>query len=147
MEKIKRASTSSNIESSSVLDGKPGALGEHSNASLVDVACGLYRLPSGKDVTLTYAVTLEGHLLLFNENRILEKWLHAKMEKGSCVLVNEKYVICGGSGGKIRFFEPSTLKHLGFLTLVYLMRFALGNITSPEPLLSTFPEHKGYMLY
>jgi WD40 repeat protein len=105
------------------LEGRAGLLGEHKGATLVDVCC-LESIVEGVPQSLTYAMTLNGYVLMFNASGVLEKWLHAKMEKGSCIRATSAYIICGGSDGKVRLFEPATLKHL-------------GNIAPPEPLLIT----------
>ena len=104
------------------LEGKAGLLGEHKGVTLVDVCC-IESTVEGVSQSLTYAMTLNGYLLMFNASGVLEKWLHAKMEKGSCIRATSAYIICGGSEGKVRLFEPVTLKHL-------------GNIPPPEPLLT-----------
>jgi WD40 repeat protein len=103
------------------LEGRSARLGEHKDTTLVDICC-IQTKTEETNETFTYAMTLDGYLLMFNSKGILEKWLHAKMEKGSCIRATSNYLICGGSEGKVRLFEPITLKHL-------------GNISAPEPLI------------
>ncbi|KAJ3349346.1 hypothetical protein HDU91_006398 [Kappamyces sp. JEL0680] len=119
------------------LEGRPGVLGEHKNEVIVDVQCGS-AVVEGVSTRHTYAVTSSGLVLMFNELGVLEKWLHTKMERGSCIFVSESFLICGGSGGKIRVFETVTLRHL-------------GNLPHPEPILqypsSSNVEHDPPLLF
>ena len=112
---------SSDIASNYLLEGRAGLLGEYKDATIVDVCC-IQAMSGEISEAHIYAMTLDGHLLMFNSKGILEKWLHAKMVKGSCIRSTSNYLICGGSEGKVRLFEPITLKHL-------------GNISPPEPLI------------
>ena len=85
------------------LQGRDAVFEEHKNAIIVDSAC---------FCDFIYAITSDGYLLMFNEMGILEKWLNTKMNRGTCIYVNSNVVICGGSEGKLRLFQPGTLSHL-----------------------------------
>ena len=85
------------------MQGRDAVFEEHKNAIIVDSAC---------FCDFIYAITSDGYLLMFNEMGILEKWLNTKMNRGTCIYVNSNVVICGGSEGKLRLFQPGTLSHL-----------------------------------
>jgi WD40 repeat protein len=110
-----------------MLEGKLGILGERKGEIFVDVGCAVSK--SNPQLSYIYGLTLTGYLVMFNEAGILEKWLHAKMEKGSCLHVTKDNLMCGGSDGKIRCFELENLKHI-------------YNLPTPDPLLATFPPSK-----
>ena len=96
------------------MEGKSGAMGEHKNITCVDVTCISYQ-KDGALISYLYGITDAGVLLLFNQEKVLEKWVDLKMEYGKCITGSETMVICGGSHGVIRVFEPVTLKYLGTL--------------------------------
>ncbi|KAJ3098936.1 hypothetical protein HDU97_003573 [Phlyctochytrium planicorne] len=61
---------------------------------------------------LTYAITEKGILVLFSEDRVMEKWVDLKVARGRCIAVTDKMIVCGCSDGVIRLFEPITLKYI-----------------------------------
>ncbi len=109
------------------MEGKPGILGEHKNVTIVDIGCFEDSEHHG-----IYAFCLDGHLLMFNKEAVLEKWLHTKMERGSCMIVKESLIFCGGSDGKIRLFKTGNLSHV-------------ANIHASEHMYATYPTSKEYV--
>ncbi|KAJ1552153.1 Mitogen-activated protein kinase-binding protein 1, partial [Nowakowskiella sp. JEL0078] len=60
----------------------------------------------------TYAISDKGVLMLFNEARIMEKWVDLRVEGGTSIDVSDRYIVCGCSDGTVRLFEPITLKYI-----------------------------------
>jgi WD40 repeat protein len=91
-----------NLKFNQTITGLSGLLGDLKDESLISV---------GIQNHFIYSITASGLLLMFNGTYGLEKWLDAKMI-GTAIITSKKNIIVGGNDGKIRFFEPVTLKHL-----------------------------------
>ncbi|KAJ3379389.1 hypothetical protein HDU92_006708 [Lobulomyces angularis] len=92
----------------SQIEGKYGVMGDHKNNNFVDVSINT----SSNGICWTYTISESGLLVAFNEERIMDKWLDLRVKRGNCISVSEKYIVCGGSDGIIRIFEPDTLKFI-----------------------------------
>ncbi|KAF9185637.1 mitogen-activated protein kinase binding protein 1 [Haplosporangium sp. Z 767] len=105
----KRSGTSNMAPNIQVLDGRPGILRELRDSNYVDVAC-------SQDGRYTYAVTSNGILCLFSEDRSLEKWIKLHATGAYSVNLDERSVICGCTDGYIRLFEQENLEYIGTLS-------------------------------
>ncbi|KAI8057333.1 hypothetical protein BDF22DRAFT_740869 [Syncephalis plumigaleata] len=94
-----------------VLPARSGILGDLCNSTFLDAACSSSPDESG----YMYLVTNTGLLCLFDKERTIDRWVDLQMKSANCIDVNEQFVICGGSDGVIRLFEPRTLAYLGSL--------------------------------
>ncbi|RKO87696.1 WD40-repeat-containing domain protein, partial [Blyttiomyces helicus] len=90
------------------LDGRFGVLGDHKNSTFVDVDC--RRAADGQ--VYTYCITERGLLTLFNEDRVMEKWVDLKVNGGTSIHTSDKYIACGCTDGIVRLFEPESLKYI-----------------------------------
>jgi hypothetical protein len=113
---------------SQIIEGSAGLLGEHKDLVLCDVSCSIGIGDNGRASCFTYAISSNGLVLMLNETFVMEKWLDARMEKGSCILATNNFIVCAGSDGKIRLFEPISLKHLKNLPLPDPICLAMYNM-------------------
>jgi WD40 repeat protein len=97
------------------LEGKQAITADHKHITCVDV--GTTQCPGESDTLENFAhcVTETGVLVVFNSSRVLERWVDLKMDQGTCIDVSPSLVVCGGTNGIVRFFEPGTLKYIGTL--------------------------------
>uniref|UniRef100_A0A7M5WY06 MABP1/WDR62 second WD40 domain-containing protein n=1 Tax=Clytia hemisphaerica TaxID=252671 RepID=A0A7M5WY06_9CNID len=87
------------------ITGRAGILGDQRNNCFTDVKCG-----RGKNSAFTYCVTKSSLLCMFNERRIMDKWVELKAGSANCLEVTENYIFCGCSNGLIRVFDPTSLR-------------------------------------
>ena len=89
----KQSSTAQNIQ---VIDGRAGILGELRDGNYVDAVC-------SHDGQFTYAISSNGVLCQFSENRVLEKWVDLQVRGAYSVdLTEDGSVICACTDGIIR---------------------------------------------
>ena len=58
------------------ITGRAGILGDQRNNCFTDVKCG-----RGKNAKLTYCVTKSSLLCMFNERRVMDKWVELKVSE------------------------------------------------------------------
>lgn len=90
-------------------------MADHKNITLVDIGCCFCKGESEQTEVIIHCITDNAVLVAFNSNRILERWVDLKIERGVCIDVSSNLVVCGGSGGLVRLFEPGTLKYIATL--------------------------------
>lgn len=93
-------------DDTNLLSPKSAAAVDRSNPEFCDVFCG-----RGRCCRYTYAVTNDGKLYMFNEQRNLEKWVELERIV-KCLVVNEKFVFLGCEDAAIYCFDSLTLKFL-----------------------------------
>jgi hypothetical protein len=103
------------ISSAIVLSSKPAILSEAGPdfECFVDVACGL-----GNNAHHMYAITSAGILCAFDENRLLERWVHMRAKHGFALEISTAdmiHIAC--SDGVVRVFVQSSLEFRGTLPL------------------------------
>jgi WD40 repeat protein len=98
----------SQIKSTIDIEGKKCTLNAFQDATFVSVATGKM---SDRSQAVVYCVTNDGHLCLFGENRMVDKWVKLKVDSAHSISVTNKYICCGCSDGFIRLFEPGTLHY------------------------------------
>jgi WD40 repeat protein len=103
------------ISSAIVLSSKPAILSEAGPdfECFVDVACGL-----GNNSHHMYAITSAGILCAFDENRLLERWVHMRAKHGFALEISTAdmiHIAC--SDGVVRVFVQSSLEFRGTLPL------------------------------
>ncbi|KAG0046358.1 mitogen-activated protein kinase binding protein 1 [Gryganskiella cystojenkinii] len=99
-------STAHNIQ---VIDGRAGILGELRDSNYVDAVC-------SHDGHFTYAITSNGVLSQFSENRVLEKWVDLQVRGAYSVnLTEDGSVVCACTDGVIRLFQSESLKYIATL--------------------------------
>ncbi|XP_039180992.1 WD repeat-containing protein 62 isoform X3 [Crotalus tigris] len=108
------------------LVGRSGLLGELHNNTFCDVACG-----QGKMAGSTFCISHSGLLCLFNEKRILEKWIDLKVTLANCICVSEEFIFCGCANGTVRLFQAHNLHYLSDLPKPHY----LGTDVAAEPIL------------
>uniref|UniRef100_A0A670ZMM8 Uncharacterized protein n=1 Tax=Pseudonaja textilis TaxID=8673 RepID=A0A670ZMM8_PSETE len=118
------------------LVGRSGLLGELHNNTFCDVACG-----QGKMAGSTFCISHSGLLCLFNEKRILEKWIDLKVTLANCICVSEEFIFCGCANGTVRLFQAHNLHYLSDLPKPH----HLGTDVATEPILRRTPGTK-YLL-
>ncbi|KAF9377346.1 hypothetical protein CPC16_011870, partial [Podila verticillata] len=91
-----------------VLDGRSGILGELRDSNYVDAAC-------SQDGKFTYAITSQGVLCLFSENRVMEKWIDLHVRGAYSLSLADSCIVCACADGVIRIFECETLQYIGTL--------------------------------
>lgn len=104
---------------------------DHKNISCVDLGSldSLTSDSSEPGQQYTHCITDTGMLVIFNSERILERWVDLKMDHGSCIDISPSLIVCGGSTGIVRLFEPGTLKFI-------------GTLPRPDPLFTDFATGK-----
>ncbi|KAF9293120.1 hypothetical protein BGZ74_011844 [Mortierella antarctica] len=100
--------TRSGVPNVRVLDGRSGILGELRDSNYVDAAC-------SQDGRFTYAVTSQGILCLFAENRVMEKWIDLHVRGAYSLNLAESCIVCACADGIIRIFECETLQYISTL--------------------------------
>ncbi|XP_070805464.1 WD repeat-containing protein 62 [Pituophis catenifer annectens] len=117
------------------LVGRSGLLGELHNNTFCDVACG-----QGKMAGITFCISHSGLLCLFNEKRVLEKWIDLKVTLANCICVSEEFIFCGCANGTVRLFQAHNLHYLSDLPKPH----HLGTDVATEPILrrsdASFPD-------
>ncbi|XP_070620485.1 WD repeat-containing protein 62 [Erythrolamprus reginae] len=117
------------------LVGRSGLLGELHNNTFCDVGCG-----QGKMAGSTFCISHSGLLCLFNEKRILEKWIDLKVTLAHCICISEELIFCGCANGTVRLFQARNLHYLSDLPKPH----HLGTDVATEPLLrrpdASFPD-------
>jgi WD40 repeat protein len=103
------------LSSAVVLSSKPAILSEAGPdfECFVDVACG-----RGKNTQHMYAITSAGILCAFDENRLLERWVHMRAKHGFALEISTQdtiHVAC--SDGVVRVFAQGSLEFRGTLPL------------------------------
>lgn len=79
-----------------VIDGRAGILGELRDSNYVDTVC-------SQDGRFTYAITSNGILCLFSENRVLEKWIDLHVRGAYSInLTEDGRIVCACTDGIIR---------------------------------------------
>ena len=96
------------------IDGRSAILAEHKTCTFNDLV-----IQTSDSATFCYAVTESALLVLFNQQRYLEKWVELKMDFATCIDVCAKYIVCGGANGIIRLFEPVTLQYIATLPNIH----------------------------
>ncbi|KAJ3252634.1 hypothetical protein HDU77_005036 [Chytriomyces hyalinus] len=62
-----------------------------------------------------YSITDKGILVLFNGERVMEKWVDLKVKGGLSIAICSRFIVCGCTDGIIRLFEPVTMKYIATL--------------------------------
>lgn len=131
----------------SVMEGQVPVMGDHKAITCIDIACtshflNLSAANSNEPIveSLTYGLTDAGVLVVFDNNKVLEKWVDCKMNGGACLHVYQSmgedgYIICGGSNGVGRFFSPVTLKYLGSLPKPDALNSGQHEVSADETLI------------
>jgi WD40 repeat protein len=109
------------------LEGKPaGIVEEHKNSIFVEVICGFGGTTEGK----TFCTTSQGILCIFNEERMIEKWV--QLETSTAYSMELLFptssssskdtgttaaglLLVGCANGAVRAFTPSTLEYIATL--------------------------------
>jgi WD40 repeat protein len=100
------------------IEGKPACIIEEQKTSIfVDIACGSYHC-DGK----VYCITSTANLCIFNEERMVEKWitLNCKIAYSLELFLQQDspgLLVVGGANGVIQAFSPKTLELLADLPL------------------------------
>jgi len=85
--------------------------GPPSTFELAEVA--LSRLgPAARE---SYALTADGFLLMFDAQRVLDKWVDLKTPAAAGLCATERFVACACAAGVVRLFHPATLQYLATL--------------------------------
>ncbi|CAF89697.1 unnamed protein product, partial [Tetraodon nigroviridis] len=92
------------VNSTVPLLGRSGLLGELRNNFFSDVACG-----RGKQASSTFCITSSGLLCVFNERRLLDKWVELRVSQATCLSLTEDLIFCGCSDGTVRAFSAVDL--------------------------------------
>ena len=92
------------------LKGRAAILGDLKNNYFCDVACG-----SGENSLYTYAITTNGILCEFNENRCLSRATELHIERAYCIYADEENLFIGGSNGTILIFRQTKLDFVASL--------------------------------
>ncbi|KAF9310482.1 hypothetical protein BG003_008514 [Podila horticola] len=108
-----------------VLDGRSGILGELRDSNYVDAAC-------SQDGKSTYAVTAQGVLCLFSENRVMEKWIDLHVRGAYSLNLAESCVVCACADGIIRIFECESLQYIATLPKLSPVGSFAGSIHTAE---------------
>ena len=103
------------LSSAIALSSKPAILSEAGPdfECFVDVACG-----RGNNTQHMYAITSAGILCAFDENRLLERWVHMRARHGFALEISTQdmiHVAC--SDGVVRVFNQGSLEFRGTLPL------------------------------
>ncbi|KAI8831545.1 WD40-repeat-containing domain protein [Chytriomyces cf. hyalinus JEL632] len=108
--------TASNAHSSNVpiIDGVFATVGEHKNSTFMDIATFAAETSDGKQQQ-AYSITDKGILVLFNGERVMEKWVDLKVKGGLSIAICSRFIVCGCTDGIIRLFEPVTMKYIATL--------------------------------
>lgn len=119
------------------LKGRAAILGEYKNNYFCDVCCG-----SDDYTHQTYAITTNGVLCQFNENRCLCNTTDLKAERAYCLYADNGCLFVGCSNGNIHIFRQGSLQfitslprphHLGVDVLLGLdMRHVFENMNKNE---------------
>ena len=110
------------------LEGKAASiLEDQRNSVFMDVICG-----SGTCESSVFCTTSTGVLCLFNESKMVEKWVQLESSSSFCLeLFSEDgaagLLIVGCANGIVRCFDPETLQYLATLPL-------------PAPLIGVMPK-------
>ncbi|XP_029688830.1 mitogen-activated protein kinase-binding protein 1 isoform X1 [Takifugu rubripes] len=100
----------SKVNSTVPLLGRSGLLGELRNNFFSDVVCG-----RGKQASSTFCITSSGLLCVFNDRRLLDKWVElrtvdaASVSQATCLSITDDLIFCGCSDGTVRAFSPVDL--------------------------------------
>ncbi|KAI8900498.1 quinon protein alcohol dehydrogenase-like superfamily [Globomyces pollinis-pini] len=125
------------------LEGKSAIMDEHRGCTIADLVYSNHPTYG----TFLYGITTKGIMLVINQLKEVEKWVDMKMARGSCIEATENFIICGGADGKIRLFEPYTLKHLGNFSmpdsLLKGLSPTLGDVTPVFPEVMAIKVSKG----
>ncbi|KAJ3229901.1 hypothetical protein HDU78_008779 [Chytriomyces hyalinus] len=108
--------TANNAHSSNVpiIDGVFATVGEHKNSTFMDIATFAAETSDGKQQQ-AYSITDKGILVLFNGERVMEKWVDLKVKGGLSIAICSRFIVCGCTDGIIRLFEPVTMKYIATL--------------------------------
>ncbi|KAJ3347677.1 hypothetical protein HDU83_001898 [Entophlyctis luteolus] len=91
-----------------VLDGSFASVMEHKNSNFMGIA---FHQMESKEYN-TYSITDTGILVVFNEQKVMSKWLDLKVRGGCSIAVCSQFIVCGCTDGVIRLFEPTAIKHI-----------------------------------
>ena len=92
------------------LRGRAAIIGEFKNNFFCDVVCG-----SNDCMHLTYAITTNGYLCEFNENRLLSRSINLCTERAYCIYNDHENLFIGCSNGTILIFKQKTLDFVASL--------------------------------
>lgn len=93
------------------LRGRAGILGDMKNNYFCDVVCG-----RGANSHLTYAITTNGVLCEFNENRCLSSIAELHVERAYCIYADDANLFIGCSNGTILIFRQKILDCISSLS-------------------------------
>ena len=92
------------------LKSRAAILGDMKNNCFCDVACG-----SEENSSITYALTTNGLLCEFNEQRNLSRYIELKTERAYCIYADNYHLFIGCSNGTIIIFAQSNLRFIASL--------------------------------
>ncbi|CAF0759917.1 unnamed protein product [Brachionus calyciflorus] len=129
--------TTSSLMETVPLKGRAAILGEYKNNYFCDVVCG-----SDDCTHLTYALTSNGILCEFNENRYLSHAIDLRTENAYCIYADNFSLFVGCSNGNIHIFKQNNLEFLACLPRPHYLgvdvaqgidtRHVLENINNPD---------------
>ncbi|TNM95703.1 hypothetical protein fugu_016786 [Takifugu bimaculatus] len=79
----------SKVNSTVPLLGRSGLLGELRNNFFSDVVCG-----RGKQAPSTFCITSSGLLCVFNDRRLLDKWVELRVSQATCLSITDDLIFC-----------------------------------------------------
>jgi WD40 repeat protein len=92
------------------LRGRAAILADYKNNYFCDVVCG-----SDECTQFTYAITTNGILCQFNENRCLSNTTDLRSERAYCLYADNSSLFVGCSNGNIHIFQQKTLEFIASL--------------------------------
>jgi WD40 repeat protein len=109
--------TSSHLEPVPI-KGRAAILGDHKNNSFCDVACGS---EDGWTSMYTYALTTNGTLCQFDQNRCLYNTTDLRSERAYCIHAENGSLFAGCSNGNIHIFKQANLEFISSLPLPHYL--------------------------
>ena len=91
-----------------IMESKSADLTKVKVKVFVGVAC--KRHADGKEEVL--ALTVDGHIYVYDKHRKLTKWMNIKVERALSCALSGDYLFCGCSDGVIRVFGTKALEHV-----------------------------------
>ncbi|KAI8619044.1 quinon protein alcohol dehydrogenase-like superfamily [Chytriomyces sp. MP71] len=127
-------STTANLHQTQVpiVEGVFATVGEHKNSTFMDIAFFSLRGDS-ENKQHAYSITEKGILVLFNEDRVMEKWVDLKVRGGLSIAICRRFIVCGCTDGIIRLFEPSTMKYIATLPKPHHLGIDVAHSLAPTP--------------
>ncbi|XP_065184492.1 mitogen-activated protein kinase-binding protein 1-like isoform X1 [Sycon ciliatum] len=123
--------TSSKVSQAQPLQGRSAVLGEHRGLNFVSVACG-----SEESGSNTYAVTSNGLLMQFSQQRRLEKFVTLKTPRALSIALG-RFIYCGCIDGVVRVFDLTTLCYVTSLPNPHPLGVDVASIIDTSSLLES----------